>query len=97
MEGRRYHIFWNRRSKKKEAIQQIAEELDARTEEMPSDDTLHVDDYVVPVSDDCGKKEPPQIVPEEEPDPFAVLDNGLPEPEPEEDDFLRTEIKRDRS
>lgn len=77
---------------KKEAIQQIAEEIDTleiqETEEI-IDEASHVDDYTVP---EAEFSEELQI--EEEPDVFAVLDVGLAEAEEEPEEMLSTELHR---
>ena len=78
---------------KKEAIQQIAEEIDEQdtgiTEET-IDESSHVDDYTVPQAEGSA----PEEEPEEEQDVFAVLDINLPKPEKEQEEILCGEFER---
>lgn len=95
----------NTEEREREAIQEIAEELDAQIGEPPVDGALHVDDYVIPQGD--GEKRAAPLPeeetfeehPPEELDPFAVLDVGLPEidesREAEDEEILRTELNRE--
>lgn len=76
---------------KKEAIQQIAEEIDEQHTagaEETVDEASHISDYTVPDIEDIQPRE------EEEQDIFAVLDMNLPEPEEEPEEILRSELGR---
>ena len=81
-----------RQDTQKEAIQQIAEEIDTREtdgSEDKIDEASHGDDYTVPEPDIR-----PEEAGEEEQDVFAVLDVGLAETEEEPEEMLSTELKR---
>ncbi|MEA5003407.1 MAG: hypothetical protein VB081_07900 [Christensenella sp.] len=83
------------RDTEKEAIQQIAEEIDthgAQAGEEIVDEASHVDDYTVPEEDFLE-----EIDEEEEQDVFAVLDVGLTDVEEEPEEMLRTELERECS
>lgn len=83
------------RDTEKEAIQQIAEEIDThgtQAGEEIVDEASHVDDYAVPEEDFLE-----EIDEEEEQDVFAVLDVGLTDVEEEPEEMLRTELERECS